>query len=48
MGFDNAPESELVYPKLSTVNQPTEQIGREAVRVLLRVGFFLLNSTDCN
>lgn len=36
-GFDDIPLSSLLRPKLTTVRQPIEEIGREAVRMLLQV-----------
>jgi LacI family transcriptional regulator len=35
MGFDSIPQSLIVYPKLTTVQQPLEQMGRMAARLLL-------------
>lgn len=35
VGFDDIPQASLVYPKLTTVRQPLDQIGRVAVRLLL-------------
>jgi LacI family transcriptional regulator len=35
IGFDDIPQASLVYPKLTTVRQPLEQMGRVAVRMLL-------------
>ncbi len=35
IGFDDIPQASLVYPKLTTVRQPLEQMGRVAVKVLL-------------
>jgi LacI family transcriptional regulator len=35
MGFDDIPQASLVYPRLTTVRQPLEQMGRVAVRMLL-------------
>ena len=35
MGFDDVPQASLVYPKLTTVYQPLEQMGKVAVKVLL-------------
>ena len=36
-GFDDIPLSSLLRPKLTTVRQPIEDIGREAVYMLLRM-----------
>lgn len=35
VGFDDIPQSSLVFPKLTTVRQPLEKMGRVAVRMLL-------------
>jgi LacI family transcriptional regulator len=35
IGFDDIPQASLVYPKLTTVRQPLEQMGRVAVKMLL-------------
>jgi LacI family transcriptional regulator len=35
LGFDDIPQASLVYPKLTTVHQPLEQMGRIAVKMLL-------------
>lgn len=35
IGFDDIPQASLVYPKLTTVRQPLEQMGRIAVKMLL-------------
>ncbi len=35
IGFDNIPQALIVYPKLTTVRQSLEQMGRVAVKVLL-------------
>ncbi|HZQ81955.1 MAG TPA: LacI family DNA-binding transcriptional regulator [Gaiellaceae bacterium] len=37
VGFDNVPESALADPPLTTVEQPIQQMGREAVRLLLEL-----------
>jgi LacI family transcriptional regulator len=37
IGFDNVPESALGNPPLTTVEQPIQQMGREAVRLLLEL-----------
>lgn len=36
VGFDNIPQASQVAPPLTTVSQPLEQMGREAVRMLLQ------------
>lgn len=35
IGFDNIPQTALVYPKLTTIHQPLEQMGQVAVKMLL-------------
>lgn len=35
IGFDDIPQASLTYPKLTTVRQPLDQMGREAVILLL-------------
>lgn len=35
IGFDDIPQASLVYPKLTTVRQPLDQMGRVAVKLLL-------------
>jgi LacI family transcriptional regulator len=35
VGFDDIPQASLVYPKLTTVRQPLEQMGQVAVKLLL-------------
>ncbi|PJF42253.1 MAG: LacI family transcriptional regulator [Candidatus Thermofonsia Clade 1 bacterium] len=35
VGFDDIPQASLVYPKLTTVRQPLDEMGRIAVRLLL-------------
>jgi LacI family transcriptional regulator len=35
VGFDDIPQASLVFPKLTTVRQPLDQMGRVAVRMLL-------------
>jgi LacI family transcriptional regulator len=35
MGFDDIPQASLVYPRLTTVRQPLDQMGRVAVRMLV-------------
>jgi LacI family transcriptional regulator len=35
IGFDDTPQASLVYPKLTTVRQPLEQMGQVAVKMLL-------------
>jgi LacI family transcriptional regulator len=37
VGFDNIPQSALVYPPLTTVQQPLEQMGRVAAQMLLGI-----------
>lgn len=37
IGFDDVPQAVLVYPKLTTVRQPLEQMGQVAVRILLEL-----------
>lgn len=37
VGFDNIPQSAMVYPPITTVHQPLEQMGREATRLLLQM-----------
>ncbi len=37
VGFDNVPESALGDPTLTTVEQPIQEMGREAVRLLLEL-----------
>ena len=37
IGFDNVPESALTHPPLTTVAQPIQQMGFEAVHLLLRL-----------
>jgi LacI family transcriptional regulator len=37
VGFDNVPESALADPQLTTVEQPIQQMGREAVRLLVEL-----------
>ncbi len=32
IGFDDIPQASLVYPKLTTVRQPLEQMGQVAVK----------------
>lgn len=39
IGFDDVPQSSMVYPKLTTVRQPLELMGKVAARMLLeRIG----------
>jgi LacI family transcriptional regulator len=45
IGFDDIPQASIGYPKLTTVHQPLEQLGREAVTMLLD---FLENPTQDN
>ncbi|MCK6579238.1 MAG: LacI family transcriptional regulator [Anaerolineae bacterium] len=35
VGFDDVPQTSLVYPKLTTVRQPLEQMGQAAAEMLL-------------
>jgi LacI family transcriptional regulator len=35
IGFDDIPQAALIYPKLTTVRQPLEQMGQVAVKLLL-------------
>ena len=35
IGFDNVPESALCEPPLTTIEQPIQQMGDEAVRLLI-------------
>ncbi|MCA9886499.1 MAG: LacI family DNA-binding transcriptional regulator, partial [Anaerolineae bacterium] len=35
VGFDDIPQASTTHPKLTTVRQPLEQMGREGVRLLL-------------
>jgi LacI family transcriptional regulator len=35
IGFDDVPQASLVFPKLTTVRQPLEQMGQVAVKMLL-------------
>jgi LacI family transcriptional regulator len=37
IGFDDVPQAGLVYPKLTTVRQPLEQMGQVAVQMLLEL-----------
>jgi LacI family transcriptional regulator len=37
VGFDNIPQSAVVYPPLTTVHQPLEQMGQVATQVLLGI-----------
>jgi LacI family transcriptional regulator len=37
VGFDNIPQSAMVYPPLTTVQQPLEQMGRVAAQMLLSI-----------
>jgi LacI family transcriptional regulator len=37
LGFDNIPQSAMVYPPLTTVQQPLEQMGRVATQMLLGI-----------
>ena len=35
IGFDNVPESALASPPLTTISQPLQQMGAEALRLLV-------------
>lgn len=35
VGFDNISLSDIVYPRLTTINQPTDQIANESMRILV-------------
>ncbi len=35
IGFDNVPESALTTPPLTTINQPLQRMGAEALRLLV-------------
>jgi LacI family transcriptional regulator len=35
IGFDDIPQADLVYPKLTTVRQPLAQMGQVAVKLLM-------------
>jgi len=35
IGFDDIPQAPFVYPKLTTVRQPLEQMGQVAAKILL-------------
>jgi LacI family transcriptional regulator len=35
VGFDDIPQASIVYPKLTTVRQPLDQMGRVAAKMLL-------------
>ncbi len=37
IGFDNVPESALSEPPLTTIEQPIQQMGFEAVKILIRL-----------
>jgi len=37
LGFDNIPQSAMVFPPLTTVQQPLEQMGRVATQMLLDI-----------
>jgi LacI family transcriptional regulator len=37
LGFDNIPQSAMVFPPLTTVQQPLEQMGRVATQMLLGI-----------
>jgi LacI family transcriptional regulator len=36
IGFDDIPEAASIYPPLTTIRQPLEQMGRMGARILLR------------
>jgi LacI family transcriptional regulator len=42
IGFDDIPQASIVTPKLTTVHQPLDQMGRVAVQMLLD----LINNPD--
>jgi LacI family transcriptional regulator len=42
MGFDNIPQSSMVFPPLTTIQQPLEQMGRVATQMLLD----MINQSD--
>jgi LacI family transcriptional regulator len=35
LGFDDIPQASIVYPKLTTIRQPLDQMGRVAAKMLL-------------
>src|SRR6185436_17974893 len=35
IGFDDIPQASVVYPKLTTVRQPLDEMGQTAVKLLL-------------
>lgn len=35
IGFDDVPQSSVIYPKLTTICQPLEQMGKDAAKLLL-------------
>ena len=35
IGFDDIPQSELLFPSLSTIRQPAYEMGKEAAKLLL-------------
>ncbi len=37
VGYDNVQLCDIVYPGLTTIHQPIDQIGEEAVKILIRV-----------
>ncbi|MFN2744511.1 LacI family DNA-binding transcriptional regulator [Bacillus sp. z60-18] len=37
IGFDDIPQSELLFPSLSTIRQPAYQMGKEAAKLLLKI-----------
>lgn len=36
VGFDDIPQSELLFPALSTIRQPAYEMGKEAAKLLLK------------
>ncbi|MCY9403436.1 substrate-binding domain-containing protein, partial [Bacillus spizizenii] len=37
IGYDDIPQSELLFPPLSTIKQPAYDMGKEAAKLLLRI-----------
>ncbi|MGE6630291.1 LacI family DNA-binding transcriptional regulator [Bacillus sp. NPDC077027] len=37
IGFDDIPQSELLYPSLSTIRQPAYEMGKEAAKLLINL-----------
>ncbi|WP_326848147.1 substrate-binding domain-containing protein, partial [Bacillus pumilus] len=33
IGFDDIPQSELLFPSLSTIRQPADEMGKEAAKL---------------